>query len=287
MKDLLIKITQASPKSGPYNIFTDSGDVIAMNVMRKDLIKGKSYSIPSDVNNIKIESVGDCKFIINYKLGSFTKSEYANIKYSQTFTGCMWRHLEKVTKYNFFYGKIEPYIIEYPQSYDSYDEIVQNVKDFTKAYQYLPMVDGVFNYDTKIEVDNSWFNKAILYNGQQSTGLLELVSKPKNNLQAYGKYPIYNSNSKTILYTKNDNMYQYNSFWAINKSPYIPNFNASCESMSIDKVINESNMDYSLRSFKKATIRGKELRIRHILDNTNQTHLVSQFLLTPSQISYK
>jgi hypothetical protein len=57
--------------------------------------------------------------------------------------------------------------------------------------------------------------------------------------------------------------------------------------MSIDKEVNQENMDYGLRSFKKATLRAKELKIRHILDSSSTVHLVSQFLITPSQISYK
>jgi hypothetical protein len=145
----------------------------------------------------------------------------------------------------------------------------------------------VFNDNTRIEVDNKWFTHAILYNGQQSSGLLELVPKPKNNLQAYNKYPIFNTDSKTITYTKSDNFYQYNTFWALNKSPYIPMFFTGCESLSIDKVINQENMDYSSRSFKKAPLRAKELKIRHILKDNCTTHLVSQFIISPAQISYK
>jgi len=145
----------------------------------------------------------------------------------------------------------------------------------------------VFNDNVRIETNDKWFNKAILYNGQQSSGILELVAKPLHNLQAYGQYPIYNTDSKTITYTKSDNFYQYNTFWALEKSSQVPLFRASCESMSIDKVVNQENMDYGLRSFKKATIRAKELKVRHILDNSATTHLVSQFILTPAQISYK
>jgi hypothetical protein len=108
-----------------------------------------------------------------------------------------------------------------------------------------------------------------------------------NNLQAYNQFPIFNTNSKTITYTKSDNFYQYNTFWALQKSSQIPLFNTECESLSIDKVINESNMDYSSRSFKKAPLRAKDLKVRHILDNSSSVHLVSQFIITPSQISYK
>ena len=34
-------------------------------------------------------------------------------------------------------------------------------------------------------------------------------------------------------------------------------------------------------------IRAKELKVRHILDNSSEVHLVSQFILGVAQISYK
>jgi hypothetical protein len=188
--------------------------------------------------------------------------------------------------YNTFYGCIQPYIIEYPFAYQYYDQILQNVKDYTKAYRYLPN-DGVFNDNRRIAIDNEWFNKAVLYNDQQSTGVLQLVAKPMHNLKDYLKYPVYNVDSKTITYTKSDNFYQYNTFWGLVKDKSLPLFTKSCESLSIDKIVNQANMDYGKRSFKKEPLRAKDLKVRHILDNKDDVHLVSQFIYTPAQISYK
>ncbi len=157
-------------------------------------------------------------------------------------------------------------------------------KSFTYA---LATRRGVFDDNRKIQLDNAWFNKAVLYNDQQSSGLLELVAKPMNNLKEYMKYPVYNAESKTITYTKSDNFYQYNTFWSLVKYKQEPLFVRTCESLSIDKVVNQANMDYGKRSFKKEPLRAKELKVRHILDNSSETHLVSQFIITPSQISYK
>jgi hypothetical protein len=195
--------------------------------------------------------------------------------------------LTNVIHYNKYYDNVEPYIIEYPFAYQSYDQILQNVKDYSKVYNYLPLVDGVFNDNARIEVDNQWFNKAVLYNGQQSTGVLELVPKPINNLKQYLVYPIYNEFSKTITYTKSDNFYQYNTFWGLVKNKSIPLFSTSCESLSIDKIVNQANMDYGKRSFKKEPLRAKELKVRHILDNSSEAHIVSQFIIAPAQISHK
>lgn len=285
--DIVIKLTKAGPSTGPFDISTNRGDVLDTNVSFARLTRGIGYTIDDDVSVINIQSIGDCRIKKSFPVGSYTKSEYTNASFTQTKTGCIWRHLTDIQHYNFFYGKIAPYIIEYPFAYQYQDEILQNVKDYTKAYEYLPIPDGVFNDNAKVETNNKWFNKAILYNGQQSSGLLELVAKPMNNLQAYNQFPIFNTNSKTITYTKSDNFYQYNTFWALQKSSQIPLFNTGCESLSIDKIINESNMDYSSRSFKKAPLRAKDLKVRHILDDRSDIHLVSQFIITPSQISYK
>jgi len=286
-KTITIKLTKAGPNAGPFNISDQFGNIIAQEVSRKTLIAGISYIVNTDVTLLIIKSLGSCKTEKVVNLAPITLQQYADIKFLQTETGCIWRHLTNISLYNTFYNKIEPYIIEYPFAYDYQDEILQNVKDYTKAYEYFPIFDGVFDDNTRIETNDKWFNKAILYNGQQSSGVLELVAKPINNMKAYMQYPILNTNSKTITYTKSDNFYQYNTFWALQVNSQIPLFKTTCESLSIDKVVNQANMDYGPRSFKKATLRAKELKVRHILDNSSTTHLVSQFILTPSQISYK
>src|SRR5690606_40141746 len=102
---------------------------------------------------------------------------------------------------------------------------------------------------------------------QQSTGILELENKPKNNMKAQLSYPKYNIESKTITYTKSDNFYQYNTFWNILKDKESPLFITSCKSLSYDKEVNQENMDYSIRSFKKDKIRAKDIKIRSILED--------------------
>ena len=286
-KIITIKLTQVAPSAGPFSIFDQFGNVIAEGVSKKTLINGVNYSVSDNVILITLKSTGSCKSEKTIYLSDITEQEYLNIKLKQVVTGCTWRHLTNIQLYNSYYGNIEPYIIEYPFAYKFQDEILQNVKDYTKAYEYLSIPDGVFNQNTRIETNNKYFTHAILYNGQQSSGVLELVAKPLNDMRAYMQYPIFNTDSKTITYTKSDNFYQYNTFWAAQKSSQVPLFNTSCESLSIDKVINQDNMDYGSRSFKKATLRAKELKIRHILKDNCTTHLVSQFLLAPAMISYK
>jgi hypothetical protein len=287
-KTIIIKLTKASPRVGPFTITDDLGNVLDTGVTLQELIDGVSYTVNSAVSVVTIQSTGKCKtsksFSVNIPIYT-SQLQFATFTISRN--ACIWRHLTNPEIYNYYYGNIEPYIIEYPFAYQYNDEILQNVKDYTKAYKYFPSTTGVWNDNARIETDDRWFNKAVLYNGQQSTGVLELVPKPLNNLSQYLTYPIYNTDSKTITYTKSDNFYQYNTFWSLVKSKSEPLFLTTCESLSIDKIVNQANMDYGKRSFKKEPLRAKELKVRHILDNRFDAHLVSQFIVTPAQISYK
>ena len=286
-KIVTIKLEKAGNRVGPFNISDNYGNVLGTGVTKQQLIDGVSYTVDDAVTVIILESIGKCKTTKFLSITSLSFRQLAEIQFTPQNTASLWRHLTDTTLYNSYYGNIEPYVIEYPFAYQFHDEILQNVKDFSTVYKYLPIPDGVYNDNAKIQTDDQYFNKAIIYNGQQCSGVLELVPKPMNNLKAYMQYPMYNQYSKTITYTKSDNFYQYNNFWSVVKDKSLPLFVTGCESLSIDKVLNQANMDYGVRSFKKDTIRAKGLLIRHILDNRSDAHIISQFIVAPAQISYK
>jgi hypothetical protein len=286
-KQIFVKITEMGYRTSYFNVTDNLGNVLGTNVYKNDLCDGIYYYVPYNATEIILESVGKCRFFLHREIIQLSPAQIAALECNVVNTGTLWRHLTDTKLTNNYYGNIEPYIIEYPFFYQYQDEILQNVKDYTIAYKYLPIVDGVFNENAKIQTNNQYFNKVIIYNGQQCTGLLKLVPKPMNNLAAYNTYPIYNTDSKTILYTKSDSFYQYNTFWSLVKDREQPLFNTGCESLSIDKVLNQSNMDYGVRSFQKDTMRAKGVLIRHILDDTSDAHLVSQFIISSSMISYK
>lgn len=273
--------------TGPFDIKDNLGNTLATNVAKATLVAGATYTVVDGASSITVSTNTGCTLSTTVFIEYLLQSTINSIVTVYRNTSSLWKHLTDVTTYNKYYGKIQPYIIEYPFMYKYHDEILQNIKDFTSAYKYLPIPDGVFNDNAKVQTDDQYFNKAILYNGQQCTGVLNLVPKPMNNLAAYNSYPQYNADSKTILVTKSDSFYQYNTFWSVVKNKSLPLFNTSCESLSIDKVLNQTNMDYGVRSFHKDPLRAKSLLVRHILDDKSDAHLVSQFIIAPSQVSYK
>lgn len=197
--------------------------------------------------------------------------------YSGNETG-LWIHDKDITRYNNFYGEIAPYILEYPYAYSLNDEIVQSVKDYTKITKHISDVSFIVAKDI-------YFNKAILYNDEQCSGLLYLFPKPEKNLFEYRQFPKFFPDGKGILYSKSDNTFNYNTFWNVINDNSLPKFIEDCS--IIDKELNQDNMNYINRAFMKDKLRGKDLKIRHILDNTDQYRLVSQFLLTENQQSFK
>jgi len=285
-KIITIKLTKAGPNIGPFDVYDQFGNIIEANVAKQTLIDGKSYIVEDEVLMLTLKSIGKCTSSVSKTLEDITEQEYKNVKLSTVNKACLWRHLTDHTLFNSYYGTIEPYIIEYPFFYNDNDEILQGVEEYDKVYTYYKNPLGISDRNAKVMIDNKWFNKAVVYNGQQSSGILELVPKPVGNMKEYLTYPRYNDSSKSILWTKVDNKYNYNTFWSMVKDKSVPLFLSSCESLSIDKVVNQTNMDYSVRAYKKDTIRSKDLKVRHILDDKDDITIVTQFILTPAMQSY-
>lgn len=284
-KVVYIKLTKIGNSLENFNIYDQFDNLIAGDVSVKTLMDGIGYTVDDSVSFIKLVSTGACAYEKIKEIGISTADDFFMTDIEITRTGCIWEHLNNSGIYNAYYGSVHPYIIEYPFQYEYHDQILQSVKDYTKVYKYT--ADAKFSTATHIETDNDYFNKAIIYNGQQCTGILELVPKPKRNLKEYMSYPKFDSDSKTITFTKSDNFYQYNTFWDVLSDKSNNIFIPSTTSLSIDKVINQDNMDYSKRSFTKAPLRAKDSKIRHILDNKSNIHLVSRMIFETTQISYK
>ena len=288
MKHITIKLTKAGARSRTFTILDQSENIIDSGVLREDLINGKTYSVEDSVSGIKIQAEGNCSAFKFKDLGTpINSSILANTKFENNITGCLWRHLVDVSKYNYFYGKTHPFILEYPYSYEFQDEILQSIKSYDKVYRYTLEETGVFDVNNKIEVGDAYYNKLIIYNNEQNTGLLELVKKPKNNLSQYMSYPIYKESSKVITYTKSDSFYNVNSFFNVLKDVNLRMFNNSCKALSFDKELNQENMDYSKRSFKKDPLRAKYSKVRYILDDRSDIHIVSKINYQNIMNSYK
>jgi len=187
----------------------------------------------------------------------------------------LWKH--SFSKFNNFYGSIHPYVIQYPLNNISYkDDILQSVQDGAEVYSY----DGTNRYQN----NDKYFNKAIVFNDEKSSGLLELIKKDRNNLLQSIEYPKFLPNKTQILYTKADNLHSFNSFWNIVKETK-PFYTNDCKRADSKSLV-ESNHNYGVNVHSKEALRGKSFKVELILDNVDDIHIVSRFLLTRQQISH-
>lgn len=191
----------------------------------------------------------------------------------------IWKHNELIT-FGTFYNVLEDYILEYPILNVPNEAIIASISDDTTVLHYTEP-EVFFELE-----DGVYFNQAIIYNRMQCTGILNLLTKPKNNLSVYMTYPRFNSTSKDILVTKSDNLFSFNTFWNVVKDPTKPFFTKACNTASLDKNFN-TNLDYSIRSHSKGRMRGTENKLRLIYNISDQYKLISKFIITETQNSYK
>jgi len=258
-----------------YNSTTDTFSLNGQTIKLGDPAYFCNVSFTISYSFLSKSWVSFHSYLPNYYVGAISKFYTGRNDLS---TG--WVHNTLLNTYNQFYGDVEPYVIEVPFAYKYQDEILQSVKDYSK-------VNLMTNASTFVQTDNIFFNKAIVYNDQQCSGILNLVPKPVNNLATYLQYPKYNIDSRDILFKKSDNFYNYNGFWDIVKDYSQPIWLPDCSSGSENKVLNTNNLNYTSRSFKKYQMRAKDCRIRQILDNRSDVRITSQFIATETQISYK
>lgn len=254
-------------------VFSYGGEPI--DLTNSTYFENLSFTISYDFDNEGW--IGFHPYLPNYYVGD---SNFFYAGYNDKNDFSVWRHNTSTTKFNNFRGVIEPFVVEYPFSYLPTDEILQSIQDYSRVYRYN-------NWFELVETDDEFFNKVILHTPQQTSGVLNLVFKEKNKLSSYGQYPKYNSDSKDIQYTKSGGIYQYNQFWGLIKDVKKPIWIKASSNLSYFKELNQSNMDYSKRSFKKEPLRTKDLKVRHILDNKDDLKIVCQVLITNTVPSKK
>ncbi len=192
----------------------------------------------------------------------------------------LWSHLLSNKIYQTFYGEIKPYILEYPTSTGLQETILQSI-------EYSQQIREYFGESDFYSVTNLNFNKCYIYNDNQTSGILNLILAPKNNLSIFSTYPKYNSDSKDILYSVYENKYSFNTFWDVSKNitnGHQPIHTRDC-SMDYDKILNENNLDYSSKSNIKNRLRGTDFKIRLIQDTYNRFQFINYWNLSEKQLS--
>ena len=189
---------------------------------------------------------------------SFTPNYYINhVDHFDTgIQGSLWKHNVTNKDYQRYYGKLYPFIVESKSKVDFINHIIQNVAYKVDAISYYN------DYDYIVDKTKS-FNKAIVYNDYQNSGMLKL-DYVVNNLFAKAKYPILAPDSRRVLLEIKEDTHTFNQFKDILQTNQVPMWKLDCA--NVLKELNNSVLDYNSRKMTNNPIRSNQNTVRLIQD---------------------
>ncbi len=180
----------------------------------------------------------------------------------------LWSHYPFNSSYQVFYGKIYPFIIEYPiQTKGSHSQLTQ--------LDFWLQVKKYYSKYNESDIYGVGFNKAIIYNNHQNSGLLELVHQKDNKGSQLLEYPKHKANSTEVLQTEIGGKWSINHLYDVIKSEKsgMPQFIWDCA--NIESVLDSRVLNY--RPTYKDYLRGDYQVVRLINDAESRFKFLFRF----------
>lgn len=124
----------------------------------------------------------------------------------------IWKHNDRCDLFCNFYGKDYPFEIEFPFSTGQEITTLRNLEYLLECYLYYA------NCADRHHVLDFNFDRAMIYNSEQHSGVLRLLLKPKNHPYALLDTPAMNINGVDTFYTKEENKYRINQFFDLTRN---------------------------------------------------------------------
>lgn len=181
-----------------------------------------------------------------------------------------WSHFPFLSSYQVFQGKLYPFIVEYPiasQMVNSQLTHIEYMLDIRKYYDKHNYTDVVAN----------GFNKAVIYNTFQNTGLLNLVRQNDDDMYQMTSYPKHNTNSIDILQTEMNGRWTFNYLYnAIAKERAgLPIWKEDCP--QINKELDNRLLNYA--NTYKDYLRGTNFIVRLINDSESRFKMLLRWAI--------
>lgn len=211
---------------------------------------------------------------------SYMPNFYINVPekfYSWTYGNSnLWKH-NVVGKYQTYYGKLYPHIIEYISiDNPTVTKTWESINLQTEAKSYYP--------DLNEFVDERFitFNKAVLYNTRQCSGELDLAVK---DIELGGNDYLFNQISNVdkfqSIIDRTERDWFINGFRDIRVDYTKPMWKSTSQDLQnvyyVDKVLNTETLDYNKQWYELESFRDKYLAIRLIFDKFANKKLITNF----------
>lgn len=246
-----------------------------------------------DSLNVRIEvDVTDTKFFCNkswtisynfltkswVSFHSFLPNVYLDwIDYFQTSIGStIWSHNLTNKSYQVYYGKLYPFIIM-TQSKPQYGySHLDNVEYMMDAVRYHNEYDWFVN-------DQITFNKAVVFNSKQCTGMLHLVVRNYNDLSEIGQYPNIIAGGTQIEVTNREGMWAFNQFndSVVSSTANVPFITRNCA--NTEYILNPTALNYYKSDLDKPRMRGDYFNVMLINDKYSNYKMIFKHLTNKSR----
>lgn len=252
------------PESKTFTLTTDTESIL-VNLTDKKYFCDKSWTISYDLQNKAWTSFHSYK--PNYyihQLDTFS----SGIQKKETST--LWRHNVTNKSYQVFYGKLHPFIIDYTTEQSVATNFVTAIQFQLDVLRYHNEYDYFFN-------NQKTFNKAVVYNDRQSSGLLELIPNNEEDLSTIGMYPNTLFDRTQVSVTNSDNYWNFNDFTDLARSQNnnIPLWLNTCANDL--KTINSLAIDYQKSEWDRGSIRARQNNVRLINDKHSNYKMIMLF----------
>lgn len=185
----------------------------------------------------------------------------------------VWSHGVTNKSYQVYFGTLYPFIIETLSEKTVGQNFVKYINFDLEVLRY----HNEFDWAT---VRNITFNKAIVFNQRQCSGLLELIVKNEENLEDTGRYPEITPNSIKIDITNSNNTWNFNQFYDNVNSQIsnVPIWLNDCA--NVNRRLNPKAFDFYSGEDNNALIKGQQTQIRLINDKESNYKFIFKFNIT-------
>ena len=221
----------------------------------------------------------------------------------------VWKHNNACNDYCNFYGEQYPFEIEIPVPTGQTVTTMRSIEYVLECYR----KDSALCTDQFHVLDYN-FNKAVISNSEQVSGILNLNIFPKNNVALSQLYPKLGNDlaSFDVLFSKEENKYRFNQFWDVTKDrgefpqgsnypptgPLVPgtteligNYAQNniwiTEPNGYVKNLNEFNLNYNKPLLERKKFRHYLNFVKLIKEDSRDTNMILKIVNTKSQLSQR
>lgn len=196
----------------------------------------------------------------------------------------IWKHNIK-GNYQTYYNKYYPHILEY---------ISLSSPLTTRTWNHLRLLTEAKKFDNETkeycDVRFTTFNKVILYNSRQCSGLLDLVVKDTTlNQQNYLAEQVLNLNNNSSTIDRTERDWLINDFRDMREDYTKPIWNSNIYSFQneyfIDKILNHTTINMNKNWTQLESFRDKYLAVRLIFDKFADIKLITNYSVENEQQS--